>query len=180
MVRVIARLKDGRRVIVRDFRPSDKEELIRFYESLSGLALRWALPPYTRERLESGWLRNLENVIILLALHEKRVVGHAQIFRFPNPRRKGVGDLLIYLHQDYHNQGLGTVMLGQLLRLARNEGLHRLGLHVVADNRLAVHLYEKLGFRTEGVLRDSYFGEDDRYHDEIAMGLTLSSSTSPS
>jgi ribosomal protein S18 acetylase RimI-like enzyme len=43
----------------------------------------------------------------------------------------------------------------------------------VADNKLAVHLYEKFGFKTEGVLKGSYFGEDGRYRDELAMGLVL-------
>ncbi len=140
--------------------------------------MRWALPPYTRERLESGWLSNLQNLIILVALHENRVVGHAQIFKFPNPRRKGVGDLLIYLHQNFHNQGLGSAMLAELIKLAKAEGLQRLGLHVVADNKPAVRLYENFGFKTEGVLKGSYFGEDGRYHDELAMGLMLASSTS--
>jgi RimJ/RimL family protein N-acetyltransferase len=170
VVHVVAKLKDGRQVVVRSFQLADKEGLIRFYESLSDSALRWALPPYTRERLEGGWLSNLQNLIILVAVHENQIVGHAQTFKFPNPRRKGVGDLVIYLHQDFHNQGLGTAILGELIKLAKAEGLHRLGLHVVADNKPAVHLYEKFDFKTEGVLEGSYFGEDGRYHDEIAMG----------
>jgi RimJ/RimL family protein N-acetyltransferase len=71
-------------------------------------------------------------------------------------------------------------MLSELIKLAKTEGLHRLGLHVVADNKPAVHLYEKFGFKAEGVLKGSYFGEDGRYHDELAMGLILASSTNPS
>jgi putative acetyltransferase len=173
MVHTNVRLKDGKAVLIRDYQPTDKEAFIRFYESLSAEALRWAMPPYTRERLESGWLGNMQNLIILIALHENHIVGHAQIFKYPHPRRKGVGDLLIYLHQGFHNKGLGTTMLAELIQLAKREELHRVGLHVVADNKLAVHLYEKFGFETEGVLKGSYFGEDGKYHDELAMGLVL-------
>jgi RimJ/RimL family protein N-acetyltransferase len=86
---------------------------------------------------------------------------------------RATGDLLIYLHQDFHKVGLGTALLTQLLKLARKEGLHRIGLHVVVDNKCAVHLYEKFEFKVEGVLRDSYFGEDGKYHDELSMGLIL-------
>jgi len=64
-------------------------------------------------------------------------------------------------------------MLRYLLELAREENLHRIGLHVVADNKIAIRLYTKLGFKTEGVMRGSYFGADGKYHDEIVMGLTL-------
>jgi RimJ/RimL family protein N-acetyltransferase len=51
--------------------------------------------------------------------------------------------------------------------------MHRISLHVIADNEIAVHLYEKFGFKVEGVLRDSYYGEDERYHYELVMGLVL-------
>jgi RimJ/RimL family protein N-acetyltransferase len=79
----------------------------------------------------------------------------------------------MYLHQDFHNVGLGAAMLPKLLELARREGLHRVGLTVVAENARAVRLYEKFGFKVEGVLKDAYFGEDGKYHDELAMALIL-------
>jgi len=167
------KLKDDRTVLIREFQIEDKEKLFEMYESLSAEALRWAMPPYTRERIERGWLSNLQNLIAIVALYNDRIVGHAQIFKFPHPRRKGTGDLVIYLHQDFHNVGLGTAMLTKLLELAKNEGLHRVGLHVIADNEQAVHLYQKFGFEIEGVMRDSYFGGDGKYHDEFVMGLIL-------
>ena len=141
------------------------------YGSLSQGALRWAMLPYTREVLERGWLSNLQNLLFIAAFHKDKMVGHAQIYKFSHSRRKGTGDLVIYLHQDFHNVGLGTAMLSRLFQLAKKEGLHRIGMHVVADNKPAIHLYEKLGFKIEGVIRDSYFEEDRKYHDELVMGL---------
>jgi hypothetical protein len=35
-------------------------------------------------------------------------------------------------------------------------------------------MYRKLGFQEEGTMRDSYLGEDGRYHDELVMGLIFS------
>jgi putative acetyltransferase len=166
-------LKDGRKVVIRKYKTEDKMKLVTMYESLSEEALLWALPPYTRERIERGWLSNLENLLIIVALSGDRVVGHAQVFKFPHQRRKGTADLLIYLHQDFHNVGLGTIMLAKLVELARKEKMHRIGLHVVTENRPAVRLYEKMGFRVEGTMRDSYLGKDGKYHDEFAMGLIL-------
>lgn len=166
------RLKDGRIVLIKKFRIEDKEKLIGIYESLSDKALRWALPPYTKERIER-WLSSLQNLITIVAFYNNKIVGYAQIFKFPHPRRKGTGDTVIYLHQDFHNVGLGTAMLTKLLELAKKEGLHRVGLHVVADNKQAIHLYQKLGFKIEGVIKDSYFGEDGRYHNQLVMGLIL-------
>lgn len=173
MLLYTATLKDGRVVLIREFRMEDKEKLIEMYESLSAEAVRWGMPPYTRENIEKNWLSRLQHFIPLVALHGEKIVGHAQIFSFPHPRRKGTGDLAMYLHQGFHNVGLGSIMLTELLRSAREEGMHRINLHVIADNEIAVHLYEKFGFKIEGVLRDSYYGEDERYHDELVMGLIL-------
>ena len=172
MVSKDVRLKDGRSVFLREFHIEDKEKLVEMYASLSSDALRWAQPPYTKEVIER-WLSNLPNLIASVALHDAKIVGHAQIFRFIHPRRRGTGDLLIYLHQDFHNVGLGTAMLGRLLELAKKEGLHKLHLYVIAENGPAIRLYGKFGFGTEGVKKEAYLGEDGRYHDELIMGLVL-------
>lgn len=169
---VNVKLKDGRDVALRDLRIEDKEKLIDMYASLSSSAVRWAMPPYTREVIER-WLGNLQNLTVIVAFHNDKIVGHAQIFKLPHPRRKGTGDTIIYLHQNFHNVGLGTAMLTKLIELAKKEGMHRIGLRVIADNKLAIHLYQKLGFKIEGVMKDSYFGEDGEYHDELVMGLIL-------
>src|SRR5207249_11421979 len=71
-------LKDGRRVDIRPYRPSDKEGLISMYAGLSQEALRWSMPPYNRQRIER-WTSNMENTIALIAHDENRVVGHLQI-----------------------------------------------------------------------------------------------------
>jgi RimJ/RimL family protein N-acetyltransferase len=48
--------------------------------------------------------------------------------------------------------------------------LHRIELGVYADNERAVHVYERIGFRTEGRRREMYFKEGV-YHDTLIMGL---------
>lgn len=172
MLLYTATLKDGRVVRIRELRMEDKEKFIEMYESLSHEIVRWGMPPYDRE-VVGRWLGSLSSLIALLAWHDGKIVGHAQVFKFPRARRKGTGDLVIYLHQDFHNVGLGTAMLSGLLRRAKSERMHRISLEVVADNECAVHLYKKVGLKVEGVLKDAYFGEEGKYHDELAMALIL-------
>mgnify|MGYP005855606221 CR=1 FL=1 len=166
------RLKDGRIVLIKELEIEDKEKLVEMYESLSDDAIRWGMPPYTREAIERR-LSNLQNLIALVALHEGKIIGDAHLYKFPHARRKGTSDIAMYLHQDFHNVGLGTAMLTKLVQLAKKEGIHRIGLTVIAENKLAVHLYQKMGFKIEGVMKDAYFGEDGKFHDELIMGLIL-------
>ncbi len=142
------------------------------YGSMSTESLKWGMPPYDRARIER-WTSNMANTINLLARSEDRVVGHLQMFSMPFSRRKGVGELFIYIHQDFQNVGLGTKMMKKAIELAKERGFHRLGLSVVADNHRAIKVYEKVGFKKEGVARDTFYGDDERYHDEVHMGITF-------
>jgi putative acetyltransferase len=168
----LVKLTDGRHVLLRELQIEDGDRLIEMYASLSNGTLRWGLPPYTEERV-GRWLNSLQNLTAIVALDDGRIVGHAQIFKFTHPRRRGTADLLIYLHQDFHGVGLGSAMLAKLLELARRNGLHRLSLDVVAENRAVIRLYEKFGFKVEGVRKEAYLGEDGKRYDEIVMGLIL-------
>jgi RimJ/RimL family protein N-acetyltransferase len=158
-----ATLKDGRDIILRLYRLEDKEALVSMYASM---------PPYDRARIER-WTSDLTNNITLIARSEERVVGHLYMFRTPYERRKGIADLLIYVHQDFQDLGLGTRMMAKAIEIAKERGFHRLGLTVVADNRRAIKVYEKVGFKKEGIARETFYGDDHRYHDEVEMGLLL-------
>lgn len=165
-------LKNGRKINLRTYISSDFEALVSMYADLSKETVQWGLPPYDRQKVER-LTSDLANKITLVAFSDSRIVGHLLIFTFPSERSKGITELLIYLHQGFQNVGLGTVMIREGIRLAKARGWHRIGLRVVADNHRAIRLYEKMGFKKEGVSRDNYFGEDGKYHDEVEMGLLL-------
>ena len=165
-------LKDGRRVKIRTYRPSNKEGLVSMYASLSKESLRWGMPPYDRERIER-MTSDLENRIIVLGFDGERVVGHLQISLATNARFRGTGELFIYLHQDFQNAGLGAALMTEGIAQAKTRRVHRVELTVVAENHRAIRLYEKVGFQREGVKRENYLAEDGKYHDEVEMGILL-------
>ena len=62
------------------------------------------------------------------------------------------------------DRGLGTEATRLVLRYAfERVGLHRISLEVYAFNPRARRVYEKVGFRPEGVLRDALLWEGERY-----------------
>jgi RimJ/RimL family protein N-acetyltransferase len=69
------------------------------------------------------------------------------------------------------NRGYGRDALNLGLRYAFDElNLHRVGLNVIADNTPAIHLYEKAGFKREGIIRDAVL-RDGRRCDCLLMGI---------
>lgn len=68
-------------------------------------------------------------------------------------------------------RGLGTFAVSEMLRHAfRDLGLHRVELDALAGNDRAVHVYEKCGFRAEGVRREAAF-KDGRWTDLCHMAV---------
>ena len=71
----------------------------------------------------------------------------------------------------YRDKGYGSEALQLLLNYAFAElNLFRVGLDVIVNNDRAVHVYEKLGFRREGIMRSAVHREGRRY-DVLHMGL---------
>ena len=85
-------------------------------------------------------------------------------------RRAGELHILIGRAEN-RRRGLGTFAVSHLLSHAfADMNLNRVQLGVLADNAPAIGLYRKLGFRTEGRLRE-YAYKDGRYMDMLLMSL---------
>lgn len=85
---------------------------------------------------------------------EEEIIGTAGLTINSNPRLRHSGGIGIMIHKDYQNMGVGTALMEALLDVADNWlMLIRVELGVFEDNKRAIHLYEKLGFKKEGLKR---------------------------
>jgi L-amino acid N-acyltransferase YncA len=67
-----------------------------------------------------------------------------------------VGEIEVFVSVPCRNQGLGSLLLEDLLDLAAKEGLHWLKAEVAADQRQAIQAFLARGFDLTAVL-DHYF-----------------------
>ena len=58
--------------------------------------------------------------------------------------------------EDYRGRGLAFSMIEALLEKARKEGIRKMFLEVRVSNDPAIHVYEKAGFRRDGIRRSYY------------------------
>ncbi|WP_282033712.1 GNAT family N-acetyltransferase [Metabacillus indicus] len=81
-------------------------------------------------------------------------------------------ELYIYIGDENHwGKGLGTDAVKTLINFVFEElNLHRISLVVFAYNTRAIKAYEKVGFVSEGVMRESLF-KNGNYHDKILMAI---------
>ena len=80
----------------------------------------------------------------------------------------------IFIGKEHWRKGNGSDALRVLLRFCFREiNLNRVTLRVYSFNTPAIRCFEKLGFKTEGVLRQELY-RDGQFHDTLAMGMLRS------
>lgn len=79
----------------------------------------------------------------------------------------------ISIQEAYCDLGLGSIILQEVIELAKESGFEQLELGVFADNSRAIHVYEKMGFQKVGVQPRAYKLKDGSYRDEVQMVLLL-------
>lgn len=105
-----------------------------------------------------------------VATHDGDVVGWCEIVRLEKPLFRHVGILEMGLVPEWRAKGIGMSMIAAALDAAKERGFVRVELTVFADNKRAVALYEKAGFRKEGELIDAVC-IDGVYGNSFLMGL---------
>lgn len=63
----------------------------------------------------------------------------------------GVWEVSIYVHPDHHNQGLGKMMLGQVVDWADEQGIWTLQAAIFPENTASLALFGGADFRIVGV-----------------------------
>ena len=87
--------------------------------------------------------------------------------------RKATSHILIGNH-DYWNGGYGTEAMNLLLNYAFNhKNLRRIEAIVLEDNIGSCKMHEKLGFKREGLLRESVY-KDGCYKNQVYYALLKS------
>ncbi|MFC1802697.1 GNAT family N-acetyltransferase [Thermoproteota archaeon] len=158
-------LNDGREINFRPLQPTDREQLIQFYRSMSENALRWTNPPTDKEIDQK--IRFSDYFVSLVTEHDKKVIGYGEIQK---DSRRLDGELNIHIHQDYQGVGLGTTMMIMLMKDATDQKLHKINLKVAAENRRAVHLFMKFGFQEQKTTKETYSNKE---HNTIFMSKAL-------
>lgn len=101
---------------------------------------------------------------------EKKLIGLSFLKNINLIHRKA--ELAIYIGDETaRGKGFSKEAIIQTLNFAfKSLGLNRIFLFVQANNEPAIKLYENVGFKKEGVLRNSMF-KNGYFYDEWVMGL---------
>ena len=144
-----ATLRDGRRVILRPFAEKDVDALYDFFHRMPLEYRRFAWDNLDNRSLIEQWGRELDygKVLPLLALDGHRVVADATLHRRHGGPLRLVGRVKWMIDPEYRGAGLGTIVVQQLITIARERGLRHVSCMLISDLEAdAVRTLEGLGF----------------------------------
>lgn len=109
---------------------------------------------------------------IFIASEKNQTVGYL-IVQNEKPRRiSHRAYIVVGVHSASRGKGIGRALFLHVIDWAKEVGLHRLDLTVIAENEAAIALYKKMGFIIEGTKRDSLL-IDGKYIDEYYMSKLI-------
>ncbi|MGM0461773.1 MAG: GNAT family N-acetyltransferase [Fibrobacterota bacterium] len=153
----------------------DTDAIQRYYHSLYREHLPYILyKPKPRPRAESEYIRLHKTAggRFLLAYSEDVMIAALSLLPYTHSQLEHSASLSISVAQKFRGQGLGYTMLTKILHWAAEKKLYRIELSVLEHNERARRLYEKCGFKKEGIKRDAVW-VDDRYYNVILMAQLL-------
>ena len=105
-----------------------------------------------------------------VALIDGEVSGWCDVLPTHGQARRHVGTLGIGLLPSARHRGIGYLLIQAAISKAQSKGLSRIELTVRVDNANAKALYERVGFKTEGLNVRSFL-IDGAFYDAYAMAL---------
>lgn len=173
---LFAPLFTGQHVRLTSPRPDDAAAIARWYEEAEFARLFDAQPAYPRTPSAiQRWFDHVdrphnEYTFVIRLLYTEEPVGVVMLDAIQWTHRAayvaiGIGE------PAYRGRGYGEEAMRLTCGFAFGElNLHRLSLTVFSYNLPAIRLYEKLGFRREGVMREALLRAGQRY-DLLLYGL---------
>lgn len=164
-----------RKVYLRALEPDDYKTSVNWRNDDTITSLLGGGKFFVSNEIERQWVQNAinQNKEIRLAIctvDDNLYIGNIYLTNIDYISRKAVSHILIGNHE-YWNGGYGTDSMRQLLDYAFNQrNLHRIEAIVLDDNIGSQKLHEKLGYKKEGLLRQSVY-KDGQYKNQIVYAL---------
>ncbi len=143
-------LTDGEQITLRPVRPEDEPLVVDFHKRLSAETLRaryFKEMPLSQRISHERMIRichtDYNREILLIAEKEGQMVAAARLGRTPHT---ATADLKFVIQDNMQHKGLGAVMLGAILKLAKAEKIGTVTVQLLKENTGMKKLLEREGF----------------------------------
>jgi len=170
-------LKDGRKALLRSPKVEDVESSLEYLVITAGETDYISRYPEECGKYTADGEKELfekknasPNEAMIMCIVDGKVVGNCEICFFEGMKTRHRASIGIALIRDFWNQGIGTRMFQEMIRLAKSrEDVIQIELEFIEGNTRARHLYEKMGFQITGVSPNAIRLKDGTLLNEYTM-----------
>ena len=167
------------KVSLRLMQSEDRSALLGFAKSLPEDDLLFLAVDITREEALDQWVQNIQSGQIRTVLAEAngKLIGHGTLNHNALQWTRHLGEIMLLISPDRRGIGLGSLLANELFSIARELGLQKIVARMASEQRGALQVFERLGFRAEALLGDYVIDREGRTHDLIVMSYDVTGFT---
>ncbi|HBY01064.1 MAG TPA: acetyl CoA synthetase subunit alpha, partial [Rikenellaceae bacterium] len=151
------KMNDGSKATIRPIRPEDEHLMADLHKTLSerSVYLHFSQVFQLNERIEHERLTRIcfndydREIALVVDQRDASTGKHAimAIARLSKIQGTQEGTFVILVGDPYQGKGLGTVLLGRLLQIAKDEKISCVSANILTENKKMQDMCEKLGFK---------------------------------
>ncbi len=143
------------------------------YEITHSTALYEYEPRSLAQQLDWFMDKQENNFPVIVVVKEGKVLGFGSFGAFrPRPAYRFTVEHSVYVHHEFHGQGIGKRLLKQLIALAKEDGYHSMIAVIDSLNAGSIQFHTTFGFVEIGQLREVGY-KFDRWLDLTLMQLRI-------
>ncbi|HDR7686906.1 GNAT family N-acetyltransferase [Bacillus toyonensis] len=110
-----------------------------------------------------------KNLFLVAEVHN-RIVGFSRCEGSNFKRLSHKVEFGVCILKEFWGYRMGKSLLQQSIKWADENAVNKISLQVLETNEKAIHLYKKLGFEVEGILKNDKRLLDGKYYNTVVMG----------
>ena len=167
-------LKDGTKVVIRNLRSDDLDELMKFYRSLPDEDRIYLKVDVTKRKVVKQRIALIDTgqFFRIVAEHEGHIIADGAL-ELSEEWGKIQGELRVIVTSDFQREGLGTIMMRQLYFIALKKNIEKIVAKIMKPQVAAQSICRKLGFRREAVMHDYVRDQAGEPQDFVIMTINI-------
>lgn len=164
-------LKDGTRVTLRPMVKEDRDKMLDFFRRLDEKDKLFLRIDVRDQTVIDHWVNNIDyqKVFPLLAEVDGHIVGDATLHMRKVGWKRHLGNVRVVVAKDFQRQGLGTLLINELVELAGEFGLEKLIAEIHLQSQAALKVFKNAGFTTKAVFEDLVKDPEGKNSDLVVM-----------
>jgi len=165
----------GAKVTVRPMVKEDRDKLVDFFKRIPEGDLRFLKDEVTDMRVIDQWVRDLnyDRVLPLVVEVDDRIIADGSLHRRKEGWRRHLASVRVVVDVPHRHKGLASRLIDELADIAMKEGIERLYTELPTDDRAAIEVFQKRGFKQVARFDRNLLDRTGKYHDLAVYHLDL-------